>query len=79
MVLREVENAPETKQRDISAMDNFVVFASCGCGKKVNEDKEIRFSTYVLILQNDETNLGGFGWVGAKDCRERQSARRLVT
>ena len=48
-------------------------------GKKVNEDKEIRFSTYVLILQNDETNLGGFGWVGAKDCRERQSARRLVT
>jgi hypothetical protein len=34
MVLHEVENAPETKQRDISAMDNFVVFASCGCRRR---------------------------------------------
>jgi hypothetical protein len=35
MVLREVENAPETKQRDISAMDNFVVFANAsGCCRR---------------------------------------------
>ena len=56
-----------------------LVMVPCADAEIQISDEEIRFSTYVLILQNDETNLGGFGWVGAKDCRERQSARRLVT